>query len=110
MTSANPAAPDDAPMSAEEARAREDIRYTLSVYNSSGDRGRLDELSMAFTPDGILEFSETRAQGRPAIIEALSGTVDRTHAVAPQPDRPPPLVRHHLTTSRVEIVNDHEAQ
>jgi hypothetical protein len=110
MTTTDAATPGDGSMGADEALAREAIRYTLSVYNSSGDRGRLDELAAAFAPDGILEFSGSRFVGRAAIIEALGGTVELTHKSATAPDGPAPLVRHHLTTSRIELVNDREAQ
>jgi hypothetical protein len=96
-------------VTSEEALAREEIRYTLSVYNNAGDRGHVEELSRAFTVDGVLEFAGTRLVGRKAIAEGLGGTVEQTHASAAREGAARPLVRHHLTTSRIELVGDREA-
>jgi hypothetical protein len=93
----------------EEALAREEIRYTLSVYNNAGDRGQVEELSRAFTIDGVLEFPGSRLVGRKAIAEGLGGTVALNRSIADRTDAARPLVRHHLTTSRVELVSDAEA-
>ena len=94
-------------MTPEEALAREEIRYTMSIYNSEGDRGRVEALATAFTEDGVLEFSGARHTGRSAIIQALSSTVAGNRDRAG--DGMPPFLRHNLTTSRIELRSDTEA-
>ena len=69
------------PVILDELLAREAIRHTMSVYNTAGDRGRVDELATAFTPDGVLEFGGDRFEGRAAIIARLAA-VDPTRADA----------------------------
>ncbi|HVW41978.1 MAG TPA: nuclear transport factor 2 family protein [Amycolatopsis sp.] len=94
-------------MTPEEATAREGIRYTMAVYNTSGDRGRLDELAATFTEDGVLETAAQRMVGRAAIVRALGANLGKTDGDG----RPrTSFVRHNLTTSRVEFVSPTEAQ
>jgi len=45
----------------------EEIRYTMAVYNTGGDRGKLDELVSGFVEDGVLEIAEWTARGRAEI-------------------------------------------
>jgi len=92
----------------DEVEAREAIRYTMSVYNTGGDRGKLDELSSAFLEDGVLETATFKAEGRAAIVQALSGGVESRQPSTPGASES--FVRHNLTTSRVEMVSDTEAQ
>jgi SnoaL-like domain len=91
-------------MSPDEAVAREAIRYTMSVYNTAGDRGRIDEMSSAFTEDGVLELDGVRFGGRQAIVVRLGQTVDSTHAHTPAGATP--FVRHNLTTCRIELTGE----
>ena len=54
--------------------ARERIRDTIALYNSSGDAYRLEDLTHAFAEDGVLEVrGDAPYQGRAAIIEFLGG-------------------------------------
>jgi len=88
-------------MKIEEALAREGIRETLSRYNLSGDRGRLEELVDCFTADGILEIEgEPPCRGRDAILARLRGAIHELR----EPGDGPGLLRHHLTTSGIELV------
>jgi hypothetical protein len=92
----------------DQALAREEIRHTLSVYNTAGDRGRLDELASTFTADGVLEFGETHLAGRRAIVAGLGGgNVQPTRTE--DGDAAPGLLRHQLTTSRVEFGDEGRA-
>ncbi len=89
-----------------EAISREQIRETLSSYNHSGDRGRLDELVACFTPDGVLEIAgEEPSRGRDAIRERLTSVVADT-ARAPST----PLVRHHVSSTRIQMEGEGEAR
>ena len=98
-------------MTPEQVLAREAIAHTQSVYNTEGDRGRLDELLLTFTEDGVLELDRGRFEGREAIRSALSGAVDtkRQEAAEQRPGTARLFLRHHLTTRRIEFLGDDEA-
>jgi hypothetical protein len=97
-------------MTPEEHLAREAIRYTQSVYNSEGDRGRIDGLLSAFTDDGVLELERGVFSGKAAIREGLSSGVEARRQAAGDAGRPRGLLRHNLTTSRVEITGEATAE
>jgi len=87
----------------EQLVAREAIAHTQSVYNTDGDRGRLDGLLTAFTDDGVLELDRGSYAGHDAIRAALSPAVDAKRAEATGGDRPRVFLRHNLTTRRIEF-------
>lgn len=94
-------------MTPEQATAREAIRHTMSIYNTEGDRGRLEGLASAFFEDGVLETPTGTHRGRAAIVDGLSGGVLRR---ARDPKGGVGFVRHNLTTSRIEFDSDTEAR
>jgi hypothetical protein len=77
--------------------ARIAIQHTLSVYNSSGDQGRIEALAQAFTPQGVLEVPGDRFEGRAAIVAFLSGIAAGGGETELRGSR------HNLTTSRIEF-------
>lgn len=79
------------------------IRSTLARYNLAGDRGRIEELAATFVPGGILESPAWRLEGREAIIAELRRLSAST---SPSLTR----VRHHLTTSAIDIVASDRAE
>lgn len=94
-------------MTLDELLAREAIRHTLASYNMAGDRFRVDEFVAVFTEGGVLESVGAspgegfRAEGREAIRSWMTDFEKR-------PKRPasieaPKFVRHHLTTSLIEL-------
>jgi hypothetical protein len=89
-------------MTPEQLLATEAIRHTQSVYNTEGDRGRVDGLLAAFLPEGVLEFHGTAHEGREAIRAALSPRADAVLSTAPDGPRRV-FLRHNLTTSRIEF-------
>jgi len=91
-------------MTPDEVLAREAIAHTQSVYNTEGDRGRLDDLLQTFTEDGVLVLDRGEFRGRDAIRGALSGAVDAKRREAATGT--PVFLRHHLTTRRVEFAGD----
>jgi ketosteroid isomerase-like protein len=92
-------------MDVAELAAREAIRELLADYHLAGDRGRLDTLLDCFTEDAVLEIEgEAPLRGRVAIEARLRGAAGE---LASQSTRP--LLRHHLTTTRIEIRSDTEA-
>jgi hypothetical protein len=77
-------------------QAIEGVRRTLARYNIAGDRGRSEELASTFQVSGVLETPGRRLLGRAAITEELA----RLQAgMDPRLTR----VRHHLTTSLIDI-------
>jgi SnoaL-like domain len=90
----------------EQLLAREAIAHTQSVYNTEGDRGRLDGLLETFTEDGVLELDRGVFTGREQIRAALSPAVDAKRAEAAQPGGPRLFLRHNLTTRRIEFVTE----
>jgi uncharacterized protein (TIGR02246 family) len=85
-------------MDASEAIAREQIRDVISRYNHAGDRGNLDALAGCFTEDGVLDLEgEDDFAGRAAIQERLS------RVVAASSERARRLVRHHVSSVRIEL-------
>ncbi|MET0250038.1 MAG: nuclear transport factor 2 family protein [Sphingobium sp.] len=78
---------------------REAIHTLMARYNIEGDRGNIEGLASVFADDGVLEFGGAATTGRAAIIERLSGgRGPRNPALT--------VVRHHLTTSLIEIDGD----
>ena len=88
----------------EEMIARVAIGHLLAIYNSAGDRGKVDDLVTAFAPDGVLDIESEAFAGREAIKNFIgkvaSGELPAQLAGA----------RHHLTTSRIEFDNDETAK
>ncbi len=81
-----------------ELEAREQVRHTISSYTFGGDRGRLDELAAAFTPDGVLQIEQDDVStGRAAIIERLSRVVTM--------DRHPAHMHHHISGTHFRSVS-----
>jgi hypothetical protein len=90
-------------MTPDQLLAREAIAHTQSVYNTEGDRGRLDGLLATFTEDGVLELDRGVFTGREQIRAALSPAVDAKRAEATAAGGPRVFLRHNLTTRRIEF-------
>lgn len=84
--------------------ARMAIQYRMGVYNTCGDRGKIDELAEAFAEDGVLELETGVLTGRAAIVGHLSGIAAGEGGIDLR------FSRHHLTTSRVEFDDDTTAR
>jgi hypothetical protein len=94
-------------MTIEELLAREAIRDTIAAYTMSGDRGDIAAYAATFAEDGLLETPIGSATGPAAIMGFV-------HDVA-IPNMKDYLalktrVRHHLTTSRIEMSSADEAK
>jgi hypothetical protein len=79
------------------------IKHTMARYHSVGDRGDNNARAECFLSDGILKTPLWTANGRSEIAALL----DRR---TPIDGRKPRFVRHHLTTSHVELVEPAHAQ
>ena len=97
-------------MTDDHVSARVQIQYTMAVYCNSVDAGDIVGVVSAFTPNARLELSNGVPIHGQAAIQALYEPI----IGAARPDREPggaiPLVRHNLTTSRVEFVSDNSAE
>ena len=97
-------------MTDELSHDRIQIHHTMAVYCSSVDSGDVDGVVSAFMENGKLELSSgAKVAGRAAIRDFYAPIVGPD-----RPDRMPdgsiPLLRHNLTTSRVEFVDGDTAQ
>lgn len=81
---------------------------TQAAYHLAGDRGRLDELASAFAEDGVLELATGELRGRTEIRTGLSAVRVTSEGVS-EPVRPA-FVRHHLTTSHIELTGSDTAR
>ena len=94
----------------DETRARTQIQYTMAVYCNSVDSGEVEGVVSCFSEDASLELSSGRSvRGRTAIRTFYEPVIGAT-----RPDRAPgepiPLLRHNLTTSRIEFLSADTAQ
>lgn len=84
---------------------RTEIRHLQSIYNTAGDRGRIEEVLAVFTEDGALEIPGRTLTGRSAIATFLSGVAETgSDSVDLRGSR------HHLTTSCIELDDEDAAQ
>jgi len=86
----------------------EAIRLTLATYNVSGDRGQLAKLAAAFAPDGVLETSTSKLEGRDEIATGLGGGPPDPSAPREPPRRS--FVRHNQTTQLLELTGPDTAE
>lgn len=98
-------------MNVDELLAREAIRDTMARYTLAGDRLRVDDFVAVFTEDAVLasegveDADVFRHEGRPAIRRWIAGWSNRrTDKSAPT------FVRHHLSTSLVEMTSAETAK
>ena len=89
-----------------ELAAREAIRETVAAYAHCADSGRFDELAGLFAVDGVLEVhGQDPVEGRDAIRAYLGGVgTDLAR------DTTVPLIRHHVSNLRIEVVSPTEAR
>jgi hypothetical protein len=77
------------------------IRNTLSAYNLAGDRLRIEDLAATFTDDGVLQTPTATYRGRAEILAGLGRRPQNPSA--PVAGLRLTLVRHHLTTSQIDL-------
>jgi hypothetical protein len=99
------------PMEVWELVVRESVRDTLAAYHAAGDRGRLDELSDCFHPDGVLEIAGQEPwRGRSAIRDGLSSRLAANAQASDRVAAPLTHVRHHLATTHFQVVTATEVR
>lgn len=87
------------------AIARDQIRNLIATYNNCADRGRIGEFVQVFAPDGVLEITNQKMEGRGAILKEISSIASGT-----RPDVNLSGSRHQLTTTRIEVLDAATAQ
>jgi uncharacterized protein (TIGR02246 family) len=89
-----------------ELAAREAIRETVAAYAHCADSGRFDEFAGLFAVDGVLAVhGQDPVAGRNAIRAYLGGVgTDLAR------DTTVPLIRHHVSNLRIEVVSPTEAR
>lgn len=90
---------------AEQTDARQAIRHLQSLYNTSGDRGRIDALIETFAIDGVLEAGGESHAGQASIHAFLTGVVTGGGGTIDLHGS-----RHHLTTTRIDVETADTAQ
>jgi len=95
-------------MTLEQMLAREAIRATMERYTTAGDRLRLADFLSAFTADAIFESEGVPAadafhyEGREQIKAWLTRWSEHARD-ADAPTHQATFVRHHLSTSQIEL-------
>jgi len=88
-------------MTQDQTADRVQIHTTMAIYGSAVDCGDVDGVVSVFMPDGRLELSSgATAAGRDAIRAFYAPVLEHV-----RPAGVLPLLRHNLTTSRIEFVD-----
>jgi hypothetical protein len=101
-------------MTLDELLAREGIRQTMAAYTVAGDRLKEDAFAAVFTDDaiieseGVAERDRFRYDGRAAIRAWIARW--RTPPADGEPTHKATFVRHHLSTSHIELTGADTAQ
>ena len=94
-------------MTLDELLAREAIRDTMAKYTTSGDRLKVDDYAACFTEDGLIESERApgdyifRYVGREEIRAWQNRW--RSRAMAQETVHGSSFVRHHLSTSKIDV-------
>lgn len=92
-------------MTGEAVRDRLAIADLLAACTQAGDARKADAYAACFAEDGVLQLDEAIA-GRDAIRAWMAGA-----SIIPRPKSGSPgFVSHHLTTCRIELLNDGTAK
>jgi SnoaL-like domain len=88
-----------------ELAAREGIRDTISRYTWCGEFMDAAGFADCFTADAMLEIKDGETfRGREGVLSMLAGVRDRTRAtVEPTASAAPVVMRHHVSSSRIEL-------
>lgn len=97
-------------MTDEEHKAHVIIRNRLATLAQTGDTRKGDIYAEVFTEDCLFEFGEgelsARMEGRESIREWMNGP---RKIISTEAGTAPGFVNHHLTTSRIELLSEAEA-
>ncbi len=84
--------------------AREAIRDTLAQYTWRAEFMEVEAFGLLFRADAVLEIKGGRRyRGREEIRGMLGATRERTQAGAPAASGAPVVLRHHVSSIRIEL-------
>ena len=92
-------------MTDEERTSHVAISATLAACTQAGDARKADNYARCFAEDGILDLGEP-ITGRDAIRRWMAAP----SPIPPPRNRAPGFVSHHLTTCRIELLDDCRAK
>jgi len=95
-----------------ELAAREGIRDTISRYTWCGEFMDAAGFADCFTEDALLEIKDGETyRGREGVLSMIAGVRDRTRtAVAPAAGGAPAVMRHHVSSIRIELESPDRAR
>jgi hypothetical protein len=93
----------------EELLIRESARETLGVYARAVDRGQFDEVVETFTDDALLEVPPSGSYCGHAQIRTFMVDLRKRFERHIDATGKPFYLRHHLTTSRINVQSDRSA-
>ena len=91
-------------LSLSELAAREGIRDTISRYTWCGEFMDTAGFADCFTADAVLEIKDGATyRGREGAVAMLTGVRERTREMAPPHGAAPAVMRHHVSSIRIEL-------
>ena len=87
-----------------ELAAREGIRDTISRYTWCGEFMDTAGFADCFTADAVLEIKDGATyRGRDGVVAMITGVRDRTRENVPATSGAPAVMRHHVSSIRIEL-------
>ena len=87
-----------------ELAAREGIRDTISRYTWCGEFMDAAGFAACFAEDALLEIKGGATyRGRGGVVSMITGVRDRTRAELPATGGAPAVMRHHVSSIRIEL-------
>ncbi|MBM4385436.1 MAG: nuclear transport factor 2 family protein [Deltaproteobacteria bacterium] len=84
--------------------AREGIRDTISRYTWCSEFMDSAGFADCFTADAVLEIKDGATyHGRDGVVSMITGVRDRTRELAPVTSGAPAVMRHHVSSIRIEL-------
>ena len=94
-----------------ELAAREGIRDTISRYTWCGEFMDAGGFAACFAEDALLEIKGgATVRGRGGVVSMITGVRDRTRAELPATSGLPAVMRHHVSSIRIELESPERAR
>ena len=94
-----------------ELAAREGIRDTISRYTWCGEFMDAAGFAACFAEDAVLEIKDGATyRGRDGVVSMITGVRDRTRAAAPATSSARAVMRHHVSSIRIELESPDRAR
>jgi hypothetical protein len=94
-----------------ELAAREGIRDTIARYTWCGEFMDTAGFADCFTLDAVLEIKDGPSyRGREGVLAMIAGVRERTREAAPAASAAPAVMRHHVSSIRIELAGPDRAR